>query len=201
MELNEKLQELRKKKGLTQEELAEALYVSRTAVSKWESGRGYPNIESLKAIAKFFSVTVDELLSADEVVRLAEADEEIKKKSFRDIIYGLLDISAIMLIFLPLFAQREGAVVYSVSLIDLTAVKSYLIVAFYTLILALAVFGVLTLALQNCQKLFWIKSKAIISLILGTVSVLLFILSLQPYASVLTFVLHAIKAAVAIKCR
>ena len=38
--------------GLTQEELAEALYVSRTAISKWESGRGYPNIESLKAISK-----------------------------------------------------------------------------------------------------------------------------------------------------
>lgn len=40
MELSEKLQELRKEKGLTQEELAEALFVSRTAISKWESGRG-----------------------------------------------------------------------------------------------------------------------------------------------------------------
>ena len=54
MEFNEKLQELRKQKGLTQEELAEMLYVSRAAVSKWESGRGYPNIDSLKAISKFF---------------------------------------------------------------------------------------------------------------------------------------------------
>ena len=48
MEFNEKLQELRKSKGLTQEELAKELYVSRTAISKWESGRGYPNIDSLK---------------------------------------------------------------------------------------------------------------------------------------------------------
>ena len=54
MEFNEKLQELRKNKGLTQEELAEALYVSRTAISKWESGRGYPSIDSLKEIANFF---------------------------------------------------------------------------------------------------------------------------------------------------
>jgi transcriptional regulator with XRE-family HTH domain len=56
MEFNEKLQELRKQKQLTQEELAEILFVSRTAISKWESGRGYPSIESLKAFSRFFSV-------------------------------------------------------------------------------------------------------------------------------------------------
>ena len=63
MEFHEKLQELRKNRGITQEELAEALYVSRTAISKWESGRGMPSIESLKAISKFFAVTLDDLLS------------------------------------------------------------------------------------------------------------------------------------------
>ena len=76
MEFHEKLQQLRKSRGLTQEELAEALYVSRTAISKWESGRGYPNIDSLKAIAKFFGVTVDELLSSHEVLSIAEEDQK-----------------------------------------------------------------------------------------------------------------------------
>ena len=57
MEFHEKLQELRKSRGLTQEELAEDLYVSRTAVSKWESGRGYPSIDSLKEISKYFSAS------------------------------------------------------------------------------------------------------------------------------------------------
>ena len=74
MEFNEKLQELRKQKGLTQEELAEVLFVSRTAISKWESGRGYPNIDSLKAISKFFGVTIDKLLSGDELLTIAEED-------------------------------------------------------------------------------------------------------------------------------
>lgn len=76
MELSEKLQELRKEKGLTQEELAEALFVSRTAISKWESGRGVPNIESLKAISKFFSVSIDELLSGEEILKIADEDNK-----------------------------------------------------------------------------------------------------------------------------
>ena len=83
MEFNEKLQELRKNKKLTQEELAEDLYVSRTAISKWESGRGYPNIDSLKEIAKYFSVTIDELLSGDEVLSIAEEDNKQKEKHLK----------------------------------------------------------------------------------------------------------------------
>ena len=70
MEFHEKLQELRKKRGLTQEELAEALYVSRTAISKWESGRGYPSIDSLKEISNFFTVSIDDLLSTETVLSI-----------------------------------------------------------------------------------------------------------------------------------
>ena len=67
MEFNEKLQLLRKQQEMTQEQLAEKLFVSRTAVSKWESGKGYPNIDSLRNLAEFFSVSIDELLSGEEL--------------------------------------------------------------------------------------------------------------------------------------
>ena len=103
MEFNEKLQELRKQKGLTQEELAETLYVSRTAISKWESGRGFPNIESLKAISKFFSVSLDELLSGEEILAIAENDHKQKERTLRDLIFGLLDCGMALLLFLPFF--------------------------------------------------------------------------------------------------
>ena len=86
MEFHEKLQELRKNRGLTQEELAEALYVSRTAISKWESGRGMPSIESLKAISKFFAVTLDDLLSSEELLVIAEDDHNQKEMYLRDLI-------------------------------------------------------------------------------------------------------------------
>ena len=67
MEFNEKLQLLRKQQEMTQEQLAEKLFVSRTAVSKWESGKGYPNIDSLRNLAEFFSVSIDELLSGSDI--------------------------------------------------------------------------------------------------------------------------------------
>ena len=102
MEFHEKLQHLRKQKGLTQEQLAEKLYVSRAAVSKWESGRGYPGIDSLKAIAKFYCVTIDELLSGEEVLSLAEEDRKHHSLAFRNLVFGLLDLSDCAFLFLPL---------------------------------------------------------------------------------------------------
>ncbi|CRZ33848.1 transcriptional regulator with XRE-family HTH domain [Herbinix hemicellulosilytica] len=62
MIFSEKLQLLRKNKGLTQEELAEKLDVSRQAVAKWESGQGYPDIANLIQISNLFNVTIDYLV-------------------------------------------------------------------------------------------------------------------------------------------
>jgi transcriptional regulator with XRE-family HTH domain len=199
MEFNEKLQELRKQKGLTQEELAEKLYVSRTAISKWESGRGYPNIDSLKEIAKFFSVTVDELLSTNEVLTIAEEDGKQKEKHFRDLIYGLLDICIAMLLFLPFFAEKENGAIQSVSLIALDGVQPYLKIAYFAVVISSILIGILTLALQNCQWVAWVKSKTTVSLALGAIAVLLFMISSQPYVAVFAFVLLAIKALMLIK--
>ena len=201
MEFNEKLQELRKQKGLTQEELAASLYVSRTAISKWESGRGYPNIESLKAIAKFFSVTVDELLSTDEVLTIAEEDSRRKEKHFRDLMYGLLDICIALLLFLPFFAEDADGIIQSVSLIALDGVQTYLKIAYLAVVIGMTVMGVLTLTLQNCQAAVWVKSKTTASLALGAILVLLLMISSQPYAAVFAFVLLTIKALMLIKRR
>ena len=105
MEFNEKLQQLRTGKNLTQEQLAEQLYVSRTAISKWESGKGYPNIESLKCISKFFSVTIDELLSGEELITLAETENRSNLKKIYSFIYGILDMMADKFIFFSLYGN------------------------------------------------------------------------------------------------
>ena len=65
MALSEKLYELRKKSGLSQEQLAEQLDVSRQAISKWESGKAVPESNTLISISKFFNVTLDYLMKED----------------------------------------------------------------------------------------------------------------------------------------
>lgn len=193
MEFNEKLQELRKNKGLTQEELAQILFVSRTAVSKWESGRGVPNIESLKAISKFFSVSLDDLLSSDQLLFLAENEQKIKERHIKDMILGLLDCSMALLLFLPFFAFQTESYVKEVSLLNFITAQPFIRVLCLVVVLGTVALGFLTLALQNCNNAFWVKFKSTLSLLFSILAVILFILCRQPYAAVFTFAFLIIK--------
>lgn len=77
MAFPEKLYTLRKNKGLSQEQLAESLNVSRQAVSKWESGTAMPETEKLLAISKFFGVSMDYLMK--DGVPQESAQPSVKK--------------------------------------------------------------------------------------------------------------------------
>lgn len=199
MEFHEKLQELRKQKNLTQEELSEMLFVSRTAISKWESGRGYPSIDSLKAIAEFFGVTIDELLSNRELICIAEKDSHQKTQHMRDLVFGLIDCSVGMLFFIPLFGQQEGDVIRQVSLLSLQETSLFIKAIYLAIILLTVACGIAALASQNCSRLIWVKVKTGLSMVLTTVSVVIFIASLEPYAAFFTFVLLIIKGALLLK--
>ena len=120
MEFNEKLQELRKNRGMTQEELADALYVSRTTISKWELGRGYPSIDSLKDISKFFSVSIDDLLSGEKLLTLAEKENKSNIRNMCDLLFGIVDLCSFILIILPLYPNTIDGFVYSVNLLNYT---------------------------------------------------------------------------------
>ena len=201
MEFHEKLQELRKRRGLTQDELAMSLYVSRTAVSKWESGRGYPSIDSLRAIARFFSVTVDELLSSDELLSAAEENQKFTETHLRELMLGVLDLGMSLLLFLPLFAVRTGDAVQAASLLSLEGMALYLRIAYWIASIGAVILGVLMLALQNCEVPVWRKSEMPLSVLWSVGAVLLFVLGLQPYAAVFSFVLLVMKALMLIKRR
>lgn len=179
--------------------LAEKIYVTRTAISKWESGRGYPNIESLKAIARFFSVTLDELLSSHEVLTIAEENRKQTVRCFRNLAFGLVDICMSLVLFLPLFATKSEGVVQALSLLMLDDVAPYLKAAYYVVIIGTILSGVLTLALQKLTENVRTSIKTKLSLGFGVVSVLLFVISRQPYAAVYAFSLLVIKVMMLIK--
>ena len=178
MEFHENLQALRKQRGLTQVELAAELFVSRTAISKWEAGRGYPSIDSLKAISRFFGVSIDGLLSGEEVLSLAQEDQKRSSARLRDQVFGLLDCGAGLLLVLPVFGQQTGNHVRAVSLFSLFPSRPWLGGLFLGTIVLTAGLGCAILALQGWEQL-W---KRPLSLALNAFGVLLFLLARQPYA-------------------
>jgi len=201
MEFHEKLQSLRKQKGLTQEELAAFLFVSRAAVSKWESARGYPGIDSLKALAKFFGITIDQLLSGDELLTIAEEDKRQQERRLCSLVFGLLDCSTILLFFLPFFGQKEADYVRSVPLISLSRVSLYLLIAYYLIVVGIVILGICQLAFRDSHRSFPVHSQSKLSLALTLGGTLLFIISQQPYAATFLFIFLAVKAVMLIKWR
>lgn len=183
MEFNEKLQKLRTGEKLTQEELAEKLYVSRTAISKWESGRGYPSIDSLKAIAQYFHVTIDELIGGEEMITLAEKNIEASNKKHLYLICGMLDCLTLLLLFLPVFGDGT-APVSSVAVTAMSAVSSWLKTTFISLISVTVISGFAAVTVSSLDRPVWSRRLWIAGIVLSILGSMLFILSRQPYAGI-----------------
>lgn len=107
MQFNEKLKELRLKKGISQTELAEKVYVSRSAVAKWENGLGLPNDDSLNQLAEFFEVKREELYSdkATEVV-IVEKNKTISKAHKWLIALGVICLTVIIALVLTVVIKN-----------------------------------------------------------------------------------------------
>ena len=185
MEFHSKLQRLRKLQGLTQEQLAEKLYVSRTAVSKWESGKGYPSIESLKQLSRVFGISIDELLSGEELIAAAQEENQSNLRSVYAVLWGMLDVSALACILLPLYGVPAEGGIRSVSLFSFTAVSGGLIAVYWTLLIALIASGVVKLWLTRCGR----TGCEIPSLALSAAAILFFAIFREPYAAPLLFLL------------
>ena len=199
MEFNEKLQQLRKEKAWTQEQLAEELFVSRTAISKWESGKGYPNIDSLKLLSKTFSVSIDDLLSGEKLISLAADENRENIKKIFSLIYGVLDIMALAFLFLPLFVQIDGEIIRSVNLFTFKDASSITLVIYFILFISMTLLGMMELAIQYFSNEKWINASKVISILLQASAILIFINTRQPYVTSLVFMFFMIKVILLIK--
>lgn len=199
MEFSEKLQQLRKQKNMTQQQLADQLFISRTAISKWERGKGYPSIESLKSISKLFTVSIDDLLSGEELIILAETENQSNIGELFSLIYGVLDLFAIAFIFLPFYGQQESDFIRSVTLLKYHDVSGMTRMLYFTALIMMSLLGlaVLIILFYNKRKILSISKT--FSVILHALTILLFVLTRQPYVTSFLFVFFIVKIVIIIK--
>lgn len=199
MEFGEKLCELRKSKGLTQEELSKDLYVSRTAISKWESGRGYPSIDSIKEISKYFSVSIDELLSGEKIISIAEKENKSNIKNICDLLFGISDILYFMLMVLPIYSNPVGEHIYAVNLFIYLQKVSFNHMLFWVLFSVLMAAGIVKVTLSCLKIIKGQKALTVISVILGILTVLFLAMTREAYAISVSFLLVVIKGLLMLK--
>ncbi len=199
MEFHEKLQELRKNRGLTQEELAEALYVSRTAISKWESGRGYPSIDSLKEISNYFSVSIDDLLSGEKLLSIAEKENKDNIRTICDLLFGMVDVCSFMLILLPLYPNTVDGFVYSVNLLAYVETTSFNQVIYWVMFVSLIVVGGVKIFLTKLGNKKSHKIMTGLSMLLSILMILFLAMAREAYAIMLAFMLLLIKGVLLLK--
>lgn len=199
MEFGEKLQQMRKGKGLTQEELADAIYVSRAAISKWESGRGYPSIDSLKDISHFFDISIDDLLSVEKLLCIAQKENKSVIRNLSDLLFGIIDLFSLLFIVLPLYPNSVNDFIYSVNLLNYMQTSNLKIIILWCAFICLFVLGTVNVFLAKIKAEKRSKPLKEISLLINILLVLLLVITREAYAAVLAFLLLLIKTIIFIK--
>ena len=198
MDFGEKLKALRTERGLTQEQLAARLYVSRTAVSKWETGGGSPNLDSLQAVARLFDVSVDDLLSADDLIVLARDERRSTARSSGMLSFGLLDVLAVVFAFIPLYGVDDGSFVRMANLADYGASvdfgASFAVMA--AAVVSLMFVGAVEILLAAAGSRRAARIVALVGFAVQALAVVLFASTMQPYATTLMFALLLAKVVV-----
>lgn len=192
MEFNEKLRELRKSRSMTQEELAQVLFVSRTAISKWESGRGYPNLDSLKGISRYFSVSIDELIGSEELITAAKDEEKESLDHYLSLLCSALDLLPVLLLFLPVFGNG-GDTPTSVSLFQITGLSLWSKALFEAVIGLTVLNGFCGVLINRFHQPEWNKHRLVTGMALSAIGTAVFILTRQPYAAILCLALLVVK--------
>lgn len=190
MELSKKIKQIRNDNKLTQEQFAEKMLVSRTAVSKWENGTCYPSIDSLKYMSQTFNISLDKLLSSEEIMELAKTENQSNISKYNGLLFCLLDIVRIIFIFLPLYSYKTNDFVYSVSLFNSNDLGSILKIIFMLIYIMFLILGIIEL-IFNYKGNNGLINK--ISLFLDVISIFILLFTKQPYVIALMFLIFIIK--------
>ena len=129
MELNEQIKKYRTEMNISQEELAEKIYVTRQSISNWENGKTYPDIHSLLLLSSLFGISLDQLVKGDiEIMKEEIKKEEIAKMNRYGKIYTLMliatAVSAVPLfMWLGLWAFIPWGILWAISMYFATKIE------------------------------------------------------------------------------
>lgn len=196
MQLSEKIQKIRKENNLTQEQFADRIFVSRTAVSKWETGRGTPSIDSLQMIAKEFNMGLDDLLSTDEIVSIAKKENQDSMARFTAYVDAIIGICALLAIILPIYKCEVNGVYYSTYI---GRIDGWQGIVFWLFPLIISISGIIQLIFTSNDSKIIRKVTGALSYSFIFLAILLHVLSLQPYPALFFFILLAIKVVILLK--
>ncbi len=149
VEFGEQLRRAREEKGMTQQSLAEQLYVTRQAVSRWECGDRYPDLLTTKKISQILEVSLDDLISGKEMTKVVERSPVIEKKSVNNIMIALyafivISFSITVIDIIIRFPLLSEAIDYSdVQLIIVNVSGIFIPIVFFTYGLVHAIRGTL----------------------------------------------------------
>ena len=123
MEIGSQIKKLRRALGLSQEELAEKIYVTRQTISNWENEKSYPDIHSLLALSSIFEISLDQLVKGDIEIMKQEIDKE-KVEKFNRLakLFAVLFIASIaafvpLVVFLRIYGVIIWIILYLITLI------------------------------------------------------------------------------------
>ena len=104
MKIGDKLKEARLKKNMTQEEVAEKIFVSRQSISNWENNKTYPDIGNVIALSDLYDVSLDELLKgSDNFMKHLEESTDLVKSNKK--LIGLIILALIIVVAMALFTE------------------------------------------------------------------------------------------------
>lgn len=107
MELKDKLKQLRKEKGLSQAQLAELLFVSRSTVAKWENGLGLPNPESMERLEQEFGITKEDIATSEPETVIVEKNRRLRRFGETAAVLGTV-VLLVLLCILPFWIKETG---------------------------------------------------------------------------------------------
>ena len=116
MEIGSQIKKLRNALGLSQEELAEKIYVTRQTISNWENEKSYPDIHSLLALSSIFEISLDQLIKGDiEIMKQEISKEEVRRFNRMGKLFAMLFFASII-IFVPLvvFLKIPGIIIWAI---------------------------------------------------------------------------------------